>query len=104
VADQDASPLSDYERAEEIEWGTYVAAVAIVIDGVRAFNPGDAVPATHVARGVVKPDEVRLADAPVAEPEVIMIEPPRGTVDVPSDADIAAAAAANRAAGIGEVE
>jgi hypothetical protein len=53
-------------------------------------------------RGVVRPDEVRLADEPMAKPEVIMTEPPRGTLDVPSDADIAAAEAANRAAGIGE--
>jgi hypothetical protein len=101
VAD-DSTSLSEYERAEQVEWGTYVAAAVIVIDGARAFNPGDAVPASHVMRGVVRPDEVRLADEPMAKPEVIMTEPPRGTLDVPSDADIAAAEAANRAAGIGE--
>ena len=40
------------------EWGRYVAVVAIDIDGARAFNPGDAVPVSHVTRNVVTADQV----------------------------------------------
>lgn len=35
------------------EYGTYVALGPIDIDGARAFNAGDPVPVSHVARGVV---------------------------------------------------
>jgi hypothetical protein len=48
-----ADALNEAERAEILEWTQYVAREPIDIDGVRAFNPGDAVPTSHVDRGVV---------------------------------------------------
>ena len=53
------------QKAAAVEWGTYTATHAIYIDGVRAFNPGDAVPVSHVSRGVVESELV--VDAPVTE-------------------------------------
>lgn len=41
------------QAAQADEYGTYIAAYPIDVDGVRAFNPGNAVPASHVERGVV---------------------------------------------------
>ncbi len=41
-----------------VEWGTYLALGPINIDGVRAFNPGDRVPKSHVERGVVDTAQV----------------------------------------------
>lgn len=49
---------AEYREAQRVEYGTYVAVVAIDINGTRAFNPGDAVPVSHVERGVVAADEV----------------------------------------------
>jgi hypothetical protein len=49
---------AEYRDAQRAEYGTYVALVAIDIDGARAFNPGDAVPVSHVERGVVSTEEV----------------------------------------------
>lgn len=47
-------------REEQVkEYGTYVAAQAIFIEGARAFNAGDPVPVSHVERGVVAADEVK---------------------------------------------
>lgn len=49
----------DEYRAEQVkEYGTYVAAAPIDILGARAFNVGDAVPASHVESGVVDTDQV----------------------------------------------
>lgn len=45
--------LEDYQKAQEADWNQYVATETIFIDGVRAFNEGDPVPAGHVKRGVV---------------------------------------------------
>lgn len=50
--------VEDLRKAREAEWGTYVALVPIDLDGVRAFNPGDPVPVTHVTGGVVGDDLV----------------------------------------------
>lgn len=50
-----AEELRDAQRAE---YGTYVALVPIDINGARAFNPGDAVPVSHVERQVVFSDQV----------------------------------------------
>ena len=55
--------------AQAEEYGTYVAVNAIAIDGVRAFNPGDPVPKSHVERGLVSDDDVRLAEQPAADVE-----------------------------------
>lgn len=40
------------------EYGQYVAREPIFIDGARAFNAGDPVPASHVTRGVVNAEQV----------------------------------------------
>jgi hypothetical protein len=93
--------LTDYEREQAIEWGTFVARTVITIDGVRAFNPGDSVPASHVARGIVLPAEVRLVDEVEPEPEPVAVAPPIGTLEMPTDEDYAAAVEANAAAGAG---
>lgn len=50
--------LEEYRKAQEAEWGAYVATAPIDIGGARAFNPGDPVPASHVTRGVVPEDRV----------------------------------------------
>lgn len=53
-----ALSLEDYQKAQEAEWGQYVAAETIYIGGALAFNEGDAVPAGHVKRGVVNKSQV----------------------------------------------
>lgn len=58
--------LEEYRRAQEAEWGSYVATAVIHVNGARAFNPGDPVPASHVVRGVIPQDRVRRLAAPAA--------------------------------------
>ncbi|GAB3884584.1 hypothetical protein [Terrabacter terrigena] len=53
--------IDEYLAAQKAEWGTYVAAEPIDINGARAFNPGDAVPLSHVENGVVHPSSVTKA-------------------------------------------
>lgn len=48
----------EMREAQEAEYGRYRANSAIFIDGARAFNPGDAVPTSHVTRKVVTKDQV----------------------------------------------
>lgn len=48
----------DVRAAQQDEYGQYVAATTIYLGGARAFNEGDPVPASHVTRGVVNPDQV----------------------------------------------
>lgn len=43
---------------QQKEYGSYVAVEAIDLGGARAFNVGDPVPASHVARGVVAKTQV----------------------------------------------
>jgi hypothetical protein len=50
--------VDEYRKAQAAEWGTYVATQAIDINGARAFNVGDPVPASHVTNGVVREDYV----------------------------------------------
>lgn len=50
---------AQFREAQAAEYGVYVAAHAIDIDGARAFNAGDAVPVSHVDRGVVSADDVK---------------------------------------------
>lgn len=57
----------DFQAAQEKEWGQYVAVEAIAIDGVRAFNPGDPVPVSHVERGVVDKSQVARRDTKAAQ-------------------------------------
>lgn len=59
---------ADLAAEIEAEYGTYVAAKVIDIDGVRAFNPGDPVPASHVKRGVVGSDSVKKKNSAAAKP------------------------------------
>lgn len=53
-------PMTDeeLEAAQRELYSQYVATEVITIDGARAFNVGDPVPATHVTRGVVSKDQV----------------------------------------------
>lgn len=57
----------DFQAAQEAEWGEFVAVEVIAIDGVRAFNPGDPVPVSHVKRGVVDKAQVARRDTKAAQ-------------------------------------
>lgn len=48
----------ELRAAQDAEYGTYVAKEQIRIDGALAFNVGDAVPVSHVKRGVVSSAQV----------------------------------------------
>lgn len=61
--------VEEYRAAQEAEWGQYVANEAIDINGVRAFNAGNAVPVSHVERGVVDKSQVRDVKAEAAKAE-----------------------------------
>jgi hypothetical protein len=50
--------VEQLEAEQRAEYGTFVATVPIYIDGARAFNPGHAVPVSHVERGLVREDQV----------------------------------------------
>jgi hypothetical protein len=94
--------LSDYQRASVDEWSHYVATQAIFINGVRAFNEGDAVPTSHVERGVVAREEVRRATETPQETATVIAAVPFGAFAQPDPDDVAAARAANEAAGVTE--
>jgi hypothetical protein len=55
-----AQTVESYEEALRKEWSTYVAVEPIFVNGVRAHNAGDAVPAANVeahgweAQGLVR--------------------------------------------------
>jgi hypothetical protein len=52
----ETDPLADAEahrQAQAKEYGQYVAVQTIDIGYARAFNVGDAIPASHVERGLV---------------------------------------------------
>lgn len=57
VEDLEAAARAE-EAAQNKEWSQYVAKESIFINGARAFNVGDPVPAGHVTRGVVSEDQV----------------------------------------------
>jgi len=48
----------ELREAQRAEYGVYVAVGPIDINGARAFNAGDAVPTSHVDRGVVLTEQV----------------------------------------------
>lgn len=48
----------DVRKAAVADYATYVAKDAILIQGVRAFNAGDPVPASHVEANIVSADAV----------------------------------------------
>lgn len=59
-----------FEAAQIKEWSQYVATETIYINGVRAFNEGQPVPAGHVDRGVVEADQVKkVTKAKLEKPE-----------------------------------
>jgi hypothetical protein len=55
--------LAEAKLKNEVEWGTYVATSPIDIEGVRAFNVGNAVPVSHVERFGLK-DAVEKVENP----------------------------------------
>jgi hypothetical protein len=69
-----ATTVEEYQKAQKAEWGTYVATEAIFINGARAFNPGDPVPASHVANGVVDPDLVAKTNTKAAAQAAVSTE------------------------------
>ena len=56
--------LSEEQAAE---YSKFVAKDVIYVDGARAFNPGDPVPAGHVENGVVDKDQVVGAQSKAAQ-------------------------------------
>lgn len=58
MTEPDLAEVEAYAKAQEAEYGAYVANQPISLHGIRAFNTGDPVPAGHVARGVVERDQV----------------------------------------------
>lgn len=50
--------VEEYRKAQEAEYGTWVALTAIDINGARAFNAGDPVPVSHVERNIVPSESV----------------------------------------------
>lgn len=66
----DLTPDEVLRQQQALEYGSFVANKPINIDGARAFNIGDAVPASHVERGVVSAsdvDKLRPAKADTTE-------------------------------------
>lgn len=65
------SSVEDAQALQAIEYGTYVASYPILVNGVRAYNPGDAVPVSNVEQhGYLDQGLVRLAsEAAPAAPE-----------------------------------
>lgn len=40
--------VEEFQKEQLAEWGAWKATAPIFVDGVRAFNAGDAVPVSHV--------------------------------------------------------
>lgn len=72
------SELAEYDAAVAAEWGVYVASEVIYIGGARAFNAGDPVPASHVARGVVAPEQVAKTSTKAGKALAGIDETPKG--------------------------
>lgn len=89
--------ITEYERNQATEWGTFVAKEAIFIDGARAFNPGYPVPVSHVTRGIVSPDQVIPVADYVDETGTQAVAPvfPPGADAQPTAEDAAYAAGLN---------
>lgn len=56
--------------AQQKEYGQYVAVQPIDIGTARAFNVGDAVPTSHVERGVVSAESVAKTSTKAAQAAV----------------------------------
>jgi hypothetical protein len=63
---------------QEREYGQFVAAQVIDIEGARAFNVGDPVPASHVQRGVVSADAVKKTTTKAGQALVADASTPKG--------------------------
>lgn len=60
-----AQIVAQAELEQAVEYGTYTANQTIFLDGTRAFNTGQAVPVSHVTRGVVDSSQVdKVPNAP----------------------------------------
>ena len=59
--------VDELRKAQQAEWGTYVALGPIDINGTRAFNAGDPVPVGHVTAGVVGTDQVAKTTSKAAQ-------------------------------------
>jgi hypothetical protein len=69
------SDVEDFAAAQEAEYATYVATEPILVDGARAYNAGDPVPASNVkTHGYLQLGVVRKADDPA--PDLTAPEPP----------------------------
>jgi len=70
---------AELREAQQKEYGTYVAVVPIDVNGARAFNPGDAVPVSHVDSGVVAADQVaKVTTKAGREAAAVVTENPKG--------------------------
>ena len=59
------SPVEDFAAAQAAEYATFVASEPILVDGVRAYNPGDPVPVSNVEKhGYLQLGVVRKATDP----------------------------------------
>lgn len=61
---------AEQQAAIESEYGTWVAVETIFIDGARAFNVGDAVPKSHVERGVVPQESVEKSTTKTGQAKI----------------------------------
>ena len=56
--DEAPRTVADVRAALDEEWSQYRANRVIEVNGARAFNPGDLVPASHVSGNIVPADAV----------------------------------------------
>lgn len=67
---------AQFREAVGEEYGQYVAVVPIDINGARAFNVGDPVPASHLARGVVDDGQVSKVSTKAGQAAVASVNAP----------------------------
>ena len=69
------SDVEDFAAAQAAEYATYVALEPILVDGARAYNPGDPVPVSNVEKhDYLQMGVVRKVDDPA--PDLTAPEPP----------------------------
>ena len=69
------SDVEDFAAAQAAEYATFVATEPILVDGARAYNVGDPVPASNVERhSYLQQGLVRKATDPA--PDLTVPEPP----------------------------
>ena len=73
------SDVEDFAALQEAEYATYVATAVILVDGARAYNAGDPVPASNVERhDYIALGVVRKATDPAPEPPADPPPTPQG--------------------------